>query len=248
MLDSNQLVSVAAYLGAAIGISLSSISAGFGEGFTASYATKAITRQPKASDNVAKSMLISQAVTETCAIFALVVGLLLLFGGATSNPSLARAAALLAAGIATGMGSLGPGMGSGYAGALAVQSLGRMPKKDSDITGNMIVGQALSQASSTFALVVALLLIYAVPDSSQLPLYEQIIRATLYLSASICIGLGTLGPGSAIGYVAGRSNDMLGRYPRQRANITRTMILGSAVTESTAIYSLVIAFLLIFVV
>jgi F0F1-type ATP synthase membrane subunit c/vacuolar-type H+-ATPase subunit K len=123
-----------------------------------------------------------------------------------------------------------------------------MQKSESDFSGIMIVGQALSQASSSFALVVALLLIYAVPDFEGLNIYEQLLKAILYFSASIAIGLGTLGPGSAIGYVAGRSSDMLGRYPRQRAVLVRSMILGAAVTESTAIYSLVIAFLLMFAV
>ncbi len=39
---------------------------------------------------------------------------------------------------------------------------------------------------------------------------------------------------------------MLGRFPRERGAICRTMFLGAAVSESTAIYALVIAFLLIF--
>jgi len=41
---------------------------------------------------------------------------------------------------------------------------------------------------------------------------------------------------------------MLGRFPREKSNIMKIMFIGSAVTESTAIYSLVISFLLIFAV
>jgi F0F1-type ATP synthase membrane subunit c/vacuolar-type H+-ATPase subunit K len=247
MLESLEIVQIAAYLGAAISVSFASLSAGYGEGYTAGLANFGLMRQPKAGDQLTRSMLVSQAVTETGAIFSLVVSLLLLFGGVDRGSlGLDKAAALLAAGLAMGLGSVGPGFGSGYTGGYACLALSRMPKKHNEITGNMLIGQALAQASSIFALVVALLLIYAIPEYEDSTLLPQIIRAVAYLGAGLCIGLGTLGPGTAIGFVAGRASDMIGRYPRQRALIMRTMFVGAAVSESTAIYSLVIAFLLMY--
>ena len=58
--------------------------------------------------------------------------------------------------------------------------------------------------------------------------------------------MGTLGPGNGIGIVAGRACDMMGKFPREKKEIMRTMFLGAAVSESTAIYSLVVSFLLLF--
>jgi len=247
MLESIEIVHIAAYLGAAISVSLASVSAGYGEGYTAGLANSALMRQPKVSDQLSRSMLVSQAVTETGAIFSLVISLLLLFGGVDRGSlGIVRASSLLSAGIAMGLGSVGPGFGSGYTGGYACMALSRMPKRHNEITGNMLIGQALAQASSIFALVVALLLIYAIPAFDNLNLTQQIIRAVAYLGAGLCIGFGTLGPGSAIGYVAGRASDMIGRYPRQRTLTMRTMFVGAAVSESTAIYSLVIAFLLMY--
>ena len=75
-----------------------------------------------------------------------------------------------------------------------------------------------------------------------------ILKSVAFLSAGLAIGLGTLGPGSGIGNVAAKANDMIGRYPRNRFKTIRAMFLGAAVTQSTAIYSLVISFLLIFAV
>jgi F-type H+-transporting ATPase subunit c len=72
------------------------------------------------------------------------------------------------------------------------------------------------------------------------------MKSTALLGAGLVIGFGTLGPGSGIGNVAGRANDMIGRYPAQRKTIMRTMFIGAAVSESTAIYSLVVSLLLIF--
>ncbi len=246
-MDNIGLVHIAAYLGAAISVSLSSISAGFGEGYTAGLANYGLMRQPNAGDHISRSMLVSQAVTETGAIFSLVISLLLLFGGLDkAGGDIVKASSLLAAGLAMGLGSIGPGFGSGYAGGYACLAMARMPKKSSEITGNMLIGQALSQASSIFALVVALLLLYAIPSTEGLSSNEIVNKVVAYIGAGLCIGFGTLGPGTAIGYVAGRASDMIGRYPKQRTIIMRTMFVGAAVTESTAIYSLVIAFLLMY--
>jgi len=239
---------IALFLGAAISTGVASISAGFGEGHTAAYATKALSRQPGSGDVMLRSMLISQAITESGAIFALVVSLLMLFGGFLgSELDLAKAAAFLSAGIAMGFGCMGPNFGSGYAGAEACEGIGRSPSENIPITTNMLIGQALSQTSAIFALVVSLLLIYTVPRMSEnQEISYQVTRAAAFLGAAIVIGLGTLGPGSGIGYVAGKANKMIARYKGHQPLFMRTMFLGAAVTESTAIYSLVIAFLLIF--
>lgn len=248
MIIHHELVDLAAFLGAAISVGLSSVSAGVGEGFTAGQATKATMRQPKANDIILRGMLVSQAVTETGAIFALVISLLLIFGGfAVESTDLSRMASLIAAGLAMGLSSIGPGFGSGYAGGQGVHALGRMPIKSNSITGNMLIGQALSQTGAIFGLVVALLLLYATPSEYLGNTGISIARSFAYLGAALSVGLGTLGPGSGIGYVAGRASDAIGRFPRRQPLITRTMFLGAAVSESTAIYSLVVAFLLMFV-
>jgi F-type H+-transporting ATPase subunit c len=75
---------------------------------------------------------------------------------------------------------------------------------------------------------------------------EQIARAAALLGAGICMGMGALGPGLGEGFVAGKACEGLARSPENASLITRTMLVGQAVSESTGIYSLVIALLLIF--
>ena len=53
-----------------------------------------------------------------------------------------------------------------------------------------------------------------------------------------------LGPGIGEGYAAGQACSAIGRQPQ--GDITRTMILGIAMAESTGIYALVIALILLF--
>ncbi|WP_027121665.1 ATP synthase F0 subunit C [Mesomycoplasma moatsii] len=60
-------------------------------------------------------------------------------------------------------------------------------------------------------------------------------------------GVGVLGTGIGQGYATGRAADAVGRNPEAEAAIRKMLIMGLAITESAAIYALVIAILLIFV-
>lgn len=59
--------------------------------------------------------------------------------------------------------------------------------------------------------------------------------------------IGLIGTGIGQGYAAGKAVDAVGRNPEAEAVIRKMMILGLAITESAAIYALVISILLIFV-
>lgn len=56
-----------------------------------------------------------------------------------------------------------------------------------------------------------------------------------------------LGPGIGQGIAASKGAEAVGRQPEAQGDITRTMLLGQAVAETTGIYSLVIAIILLFV-
>lgn len=76
----------------------------------------------------------------------------------------------------------------------------------------------------------------------------DIIRAVSLLGAGLAMGFGAIGPGIGEGYCAGRACEAIGRNPKEAGLLTRTMLVGQAVSESTGIYALVVALLLIFVV
>ncbi|HOE91325.1 MAG TPA: ATP synthase F0 subunit C [Candidatus Cloacimonadota bacterium] len=243
------ILKVFLYTGAALSTGIASLSAGFGEGYAAAHTARSIMRQPNASSVLTRTMLISQAVVESGAIFALVISMLLLFGGFTQGGAdWAKAFSLLGAGLAIGLGCTGPNFGSGYSAARAIEGIGRNPSKSGRITANMLIGQAITESGTIFALVVSLLLLYTVPAQMSEPsLAKMIMKACAYITAGIVIGIGTFGPGTGIGYVAGKANISISKHSKDQGVITRTMFLGAAVSESTAIYALVISFLLIFV-
>lgn len=72
-------------------------------------------------------------------------------------------------------------------------------------------------------------------------------EAAKLIAAGICMGLGAIGPGVGEGFIAGKAMEAMSRNPKMADKILPNMLLGMAVTESTGIYSLVIALILIFV-
>lgn len=77
---------------------------------------------------------------------------------------------------------------------------------------------------------------------------EQFIRALALLAAGIAMGLGAIGPGIGEGFVGGKACEAIGKRPDEANLITKTMIIGQAISETTGIYALVVALILIFVV
>jgi F-type H+-transporting ATPase subunit c len=68
------------------------------------------------------------------------------------------------------------------------------------------------------------------------------------LAAAIAIGLGAVGPGVGIGVLGAAAMSAIGRNPSASGVILTNMILAIAFAEAIAIYALIVAFLLLFVV
>lgn len=71
-----------------------------------------------------------------------------------------EAARLLAAGIAMGLGAIGPGIGEGYIGAKALEAMGRNPEVGNSIFTKMFVAMAVTESTGIYALVIALLVLF----------------------------------------------------------------------------------------
>lgn len=235
------IVTLSAYLGAGLSVGLGALGAGIGTGLTAAEAVKSISRQAKAQATIFKTMLIGQAVIESSAIFALVIAILLLFGDfSVNNPGMAFA--FLGAGISMGLGAISSGLGTGFTSAKTCSTLGKRPDIGNMLIGNMLVGQAVAETSAIFSLVVAILLIFMKIETL------SIVKMAAVLSAGISMGFGALGPGIGSGITAGFACEGIGRDTKHTNLLTRTMLVGQAVSQSTAIYSLIVAFLLMYLV
>ena len=75
----------------------------------------------------------------------------------------------------------------------------------------------------------------------------DIVAMAKYIGAGIAMGLGAIGPGIGEGIAAAHTVDAMARQPEMEGALLRTMVIGQAISESTGIYSLLIAIVLIFV-
>jgi F-type H+-transporting ATPase subunit c len=238
--DVQTWVSVAAFTGAGLAMGLGAIGAAIGEGYTAAQANQAVSRNPKLSGDVFKSMLVGQAIAESASIFALVIAVLMLFykmPGAT----MIKAASLLGAGLCMGFGAIGSGIGSGLPGGQACTGLSRQPGIGNRLTTNMLIGSAVCQTPAIFSMVVALMLIFI--DFSKAPLFPT--WAAL-IGAGLSTGLAAIGSGMGGGFAAGASCEGVARQPETAGPVTTTMLVGQAVAQTPSIFGLLISFILMF--
>ncbi|OGO02926.1 MAG: hypothetical protein A2Y59_02775 [Chloroflexi bacterium RBG_13_52_14] len=70
----------------------------------------------------------------------------------------AEATKMIGAGLAMGLGALGPGIGIGILGYGAMQALGRNPEARGPIMTNMMIAIAFTEAIGIYALIIAIIL------------------------------------------------------------------------------------------
>ncbi len=74
-------------------------------------------------------------------------------------------------------------------------------------------------------------------------------RALILAASAVGAGLAMIagiGPGIGQGFAAGKGAEAVGRQPGAQSDIIRTMLLGAAVAETTGIYGLIVAIILLF--
>ena len=66
------------------------------------------------------------------------------------------------------------------------------------------------------------------------------------IGAGLCMGIGAIGPGIGEGNAVGKALEGMARQPETAGTLRSTMIMGCAIAETTGIYSLIIAILIMF--
>ncbi len=157
---------VMATTGLASGLAIiGGLGAGAGMGYPAGIAAYNVGIKPDQAKETTVVMLLGQSVAATGAVFSLVISLLLLY----ANPIIGAEGALiiligstLGAGVSV-IGSIGQGVGQGYAAGKGVESSANRPKHQPMIVRTMLLGQAIAQTTGIYALIVSLILLFANP-------------------------------------------------------------------------------------
>ncbi|AKI96786.1 MAG: ATP synthase F0 subunit C [Thermotogae bacterium] len=76
---------------------------------------------------------------------------------------------------------------------------------------------------------------------------DALVQLGKFIGAGLAMGIGAIGPGVGEGNIGAKAMEAMARQPELIGTLTTRMLLAMAVTESTGLYSLVIAFMILLV-
>lgn len=80
-----------------------------------------------------------------------------------SDDATIAVASILGAALVMGLGALGAAIGESRLGSAGMDAMARQPDESANIARNMLVGLAMIESTAIFALVIALVLLFANP-------------------------------------------------------------------------------------
>lgn len=144
-----------AVIWAALAIGLAGLWVSLGEGIIAKKSLEVLGKNPDLWPTIKPLTILGIALTESAAIYGLVVWLLIIFtDGLTSAQG-------IAAGLSIWLVWFSAGLGEGWVAAQALESILRNPEVEPEIKSNMILFIALVESAAIYALVVSLLILFA---------------------------------------------------------------------------------------
>ena len=140
------------YLGAGLAIGIAGLGVGIGEGIVAKKSLEIMGKNPEMSGTFLVLTILGIALTESAAIYGLIVAFSIL---GVDPETVTNGAKLIAAGLAVGLAGAGSGIGEGLLVAGAMESILRNPEIKGKIMTFMILFLALVESSAIYGLVIA---------------------------------------------------------------------------------------------
>ncbi|MFX1474174.1 MAG: hypothetical protein ACFFCO_01685 [Promethearchaeota archaeon] len=215
-------------IGAGLAIGLSCVGAGFGIALAGESLSRSVAEAP---ESFSKG-LVSVVLAEALGIYGLLIGFMVVMriDGAAGLPDAFGAGWLaVASGLAIALAAIGGGVGIGYGGAALCSSLRTAPESFS----KGLVSVVLAEALGIYGLLASFMLVMRIE--------AETIAAMIGISAALTIGIGALVAGVAIGW-AGAS--MIGAMVGKPEVFSKSMV-PVVLAEALAIYTLLVAFMLI---
>jgi F-type H+-transporting ATPase subunit c len=163
---------VAVVAGLAIGVGV--LLPARGQTHAASRAMEAIARQPDEATVISRNLYIGLAMIESQALYVLIVALILLFANplaarvdkALSQSALALwflAGIAVTAALSITLGTMMSSLGQGRVTGTALESIAEQPAAREQISTTLFISLALLESLALYALIVALILLFANP-------------------------------------------------------------------------------------
>jgi len=232
--------SSASQLGIALAICLPGFVLGIASSLPAGAACMAVARQPFLGQKISRFMLITLSLIQTPIIFGFIVALVIQ-NQISSTETMRDCLRLIAAGLSIGLGSIGPAIGLALFAKSACDALGVNRNAYNKIFSFTLISQAIIETPIIFSLVISLMLLGFVPAREG----EHLLEGIEFFCASICTGIGTVGPGISSGRTAAAACRQISIYPNEYSVLSRASMFAQGLIETSAIYAVLIGFALI---
>ncbi|HEX4069143.1 MAG TPA: ATP synthase F0 subunit C [Candidatus Babeliales bacterium] len=141
-------------------VGIGSIGPAIGLSTFAKAAMNSIGKNSKIYDKVVSFTFISQALIETPVIFCLLIAITLLFAVPyTTEENMIDGVIFIAAGLCTGLGTIGTGISSGLTSAAACAQIGENPDSYNMLSRTSILAQSLIETIVLYTVILSLLMI-----------------------------------------------------------------------------------------
>ncbi len=238
LLFSEPAVPSLAYLGIVAAVALPGFIIGLVSAFPAREALEAGARQPFSTAKIFNLLLITMIVIQTPIIFGFIIAFFIRLN-LMSALTTSETTKLIMSGIALGLGSLGPTIGLATFASAACQALGLNKTIYPKLLTFALTSQALIETPILFSFITALILAFMPPSDNPL-------MPVIYIAAGLVTGLSMVGTGIASGRTAASACKQIALQPEHYLTLSRASMLGQAFIDTSAVYGLIIALLLLF--
>lgn len=230
-----------AELGVAFAICLPGLVLGLASALPARAACFTVARQPFFGQQIMRFMMISLSLLQTPIIFGLMVALFIQ-NQAADVTTMRDSLRLIASGLCIGLGSVGPAVGLALFADTACTGIGVNRDAYNKIFSFTLISQAIIETPIIFSLIVSISLLFLVPPMAQ----EHLVDGIALLAAGLCTGIGTVGPGISSGRTAMAACKQIAYQPETYNALSRVSMFAQGLIETSAIYAVLISFLLLF--
>jgi len=233
------MIEIMYILSTAIPVTMTALGAGIGQGLIGVKAIEAMNIQPTATSEINRASTIGLSLTETAAIFGLVISIILNFD--TSIPASYEYAAIgrLGISIAIGLSGFMAGIASSLPAQAACLSIARQPFFSNKIMQLMLITQTIIMTPNIFGFVIALFI------NSQIAYVTNLNEGLKLLAAGLSIGLGSIGPSIGLSIFAQAACTAISVNRKSYAKILPFTFISEAIIETPAIFSFLISLLIL---
>lgn len=218
-------------------VAIPSFLVGMASGKPARAALAAVARYPFNHAQVLNTLLLGLSMLQSPVILGFITALLIK-SRIHDTMSITHALLFMAASICTALGCMGPTYGLSYFSERVCQLLGKEPQLYKQIITFVFLSQALIETPLIFVFVLGLVELF----------YLEATPSVVWtaFSASIALGLSTLGAGISSGKVAAHAAQAIGRESSVYPLVTRMSLLAQTILDTAPIYGLITALVIIF--